>query len=201
MNRTTSTLLLGAIIAVGFGIYGVSQMSDTLSPTPSDSSFMTGHLTLTAYNENGDIIAYRQTDNTVMDVGDNCIVEIIFTTTTGKGCDTVTDFDKILIGTGASGGSAETDAQEDGSVPLPTTQADVTITATGVLTNASAGGGAVIVLTAAFTDVAADIDEAALRNGATPTSGTPLAYQEFTLISLGGSDDLTVEWTITIDGT
>ena len=197
MNRTTSTLLLGAIIAVGFGIYGVSEMSDTLYPAPSDSSFLTGHLTLTAYNENGDIIAYRQTDNTVLNIGDNCISETIFTPAAGdKGCDDTSIFTDILIGTGASGGSAEGDTD-----PLPVTQADVTITASASLTNASGTGGAVTVLTAAFTDVNADIDEAALRNAGTPTTGAVLAYQEFTLISLGISDDLTVEWTITIDGT
>jgi len=196
MNRTTSTLLLGAIIAVGFGIYGVSEMSDTLSPAPSDSSFMTGHLTLTAYNENGDIIAYRQTDNTVLDTGDSCIATLVFGAGGDTGCTDTSAFTDILIGSGGTGGSAETDVN-----PLPLTQEDVTVVATPVMTNASAGGGAVTVLTAAFTDVDADIDEAALRNAGTPITGAVLAYQEFTLISLGVNDDLTVEWTITIDGT
>ena len=196
MHKTTTTLLLSAIIAMGIGLYGISGfLSDSQSTTLSSNSFMTGHLTLTAYNENGNVIAYRQTDNIVLNVGDNCISQIIFAISSGKGCDDVTDFDQILIGTGSDAGVSEADAD-----PLPITFDSVATVSTSALTNASGTGGAATLLTASFSDVGANIDEASLRNAATASTGAALAYQQFTEIVLGAQDDLTVEWTVTIDG-
>lgn len=197
MNRTTSTLLLGAIIAVGFGIYGVSEISDTQSPAPSDSSFMTGHLTLTAYDENGNVKAYVQTDNIVLNTGDNCISVAIFDHDSGTTC-TAADFDFIAIGIGANA----TTPKEAWVDPLPITW-DASIAAASVVaTEVTTGtGGAVTLLTATFSNVDANIDEAAIRTaGGSGSAGNALAYQQFTEIVLGTADDLTVEWTITIDG-
>ena len=197
MNKTIPALLLGAIIATGIGLYGISGfLSDSQSTALSSSSFMTGHLTLTAYDENGNIKAYRQTDNIVLNTADNCMSEILFTLSTGNGCTLAANYDFVHIGTGSDAGTSEADVDP---LPITFTAVDTGVDSV-VLTNASGTGGAATLLTASFIDVNANIDEAALRNSATQGGGNALAYQQFTEIVLGASDDLTVEWTITIDG-
>ena len=54
-------------------------------------------------------------------------------------------------------------------------------------------------INAVFFGVNADIEEAALQNLVLSASDV-LALQQFNLISLGASDDLTIDWTVTIDG-
>lgn len=188
---------MGAVIAMGLGVYGASEfLSDTQSSALSSSSFMTGHLTLTAYDENGNVIAYRQTDNIVLNTADNCMSEILFTLSSGDGCTLAANYDFIHIGTGSDSSTTEGDVD-----PLPITFSTVdTATDSIVLTNATGSGGAATKLTATFLNVNANIDEAALRNSSSEGGGNALAYQQFTEIVLGASDDLTVEWTITIDG-
>ena len=197
MQKTTSILLMGAVIAMGLGVYGASEfLSDTQSSALSSGSLLTGHLTLTAYDEDGNIKAYRQTDNIVLNTADNCMSEILFTLSSGNGCTTATKYDFIHIGTGSDAGVSEGDVD-----PLPITfNAVDTSTDSIVLTNATGSGGADTKIIATFLNVNANIDEAALRNSATQGGGNALAYQQFTVINLGTADDLTVEWTITIDG-
>ena len=199
MNRTTTPLLLGVIIAMGIGLYGTSGfLSDSQSTALSSNSYMTGHLTLTAYDENGNVKAYRQTDNVVLNTGDNCIAAAIFTHSSGSTC-TTADFQFIAIGTG-SNATTPAEAWVD---PLPITYTtDLDATGNVVLTEVTSGtGGAATKLTAAFLNVGANIDEAAIRSATgSGSAGNALAYQQFTVINLGGSDDLTVEWTVTIDG-
>ena len=45
---------------------------------------MMGHLTVEAHDEGGDLIAYRQTDNEVVDDGEQCILKMLFATTDGE---------------------------------------------------------------------------------------------------------------------
>jgi hypothetical protein len=42
-----------------------------------------GHLEVEAFDENGELIAYRQTDNEVVDRGEQCILKMLFATTGG----------------------------------------------------------------------------------------------------------------------
>lgn len=196
MNKKTGLLFLGAALALGLGAFGFSSSmgTDELSSLES-GSFMVGHLTLTAYDENGNIKDYRQTDNVVINTADNCISEKIFTLSSGKGCDVTANYDNIHIGSGSDADTSEGDTD-----PLPITFEAAQAASTIALTNATGTDGASTQLTATFTDVGANIDEAAIRNSATQGGGNALAYQQFTEIVLGASDDLTVDWTVTIDG-
>lgn len=197
MNKNTGILFLGTAIALGLGAFGISNSFGTNDASTLDSSsFMVGHITLTAHDEYGNIKQYIQTDNVVLNTADNCISEKIFTLTSGTGCTLADNYDFIHIGTGGDAG----DEVETAVDPLPNTYNDSAQASTIVLTNATSTGGATTVLTATFTDVGATIDEAAIRNALASGAGNPLAYQDFTDIVLGGTDDLTVEWTITIDG-
>ena len=152
-----------------------------------------GHLTLTAYDDDGNVIAYRQTDNVVVNDGDGCIAELIFAITSGNACSAATTFDRIYIGTGDSSGATE------GSSALVTPSAQTGF-ASAVLTAASGTDtGASTLITANFFNVGATIEEAAIQESTT-TASSVLAIQSFSPIPLGGSDDLTIQWTVAIDG-
>ena len=199
MNKNTRTLFLGAILALGIGTFGISNSFSASEPSALESgSLITGHVTLTATDDAGNIIAYRQTDNAIMNRADNCISELIFTLDTGNGCNTnASTYDRIHIGTG-SNSTTPSESWTQATLPLTyNTDAGATVT----LTNATGTGGADSLLSATFLNVNAAINEAAIRNGAGGSGvGDVLAYQQFTTITLGATDDLTVEWTVTIDG-
>jgi L-ribulose-5-phosphate 3-epimerase UlaE len=205
--KTLLVAIIGAIVAVG-AISAVSTVGFTddglsitsINPVKSSAAVM-GHVTLTAYDEDGNIKAYRQTDNVVTNVGDDCIAAVIFAGASAHGCTTpaLGKFDNIAIGTGDSSSATET------TKTLVNPNVPGTISPTGwttaVVTPATGQGGASTLLTATFYDVNAVITEAAIQDGTT-TVGTEsvLAVQSFDSITLGATDDLTIQWTVVIDG-
>jgi len=186
-------IVIGAIIVGGALTANLAFMdgSDTANSMKSTAGIM-GHLTLTATNEDGEIIAYRQTDNVVINSGDDCLIEktfgVSFNTCTAAG----NPYTTVHIGTGAAGSPTET------NTALVTQVASTGATTVGSYVQAATDQGASVTITADFLDVSAAIDEAALMNGALLQDA--LAIQEFAEISLGENDDLTIEWTVTIDG-
>ena len=198
MKQATSIALLGIVVAVGLGAFSTSGLfaDSTQASTLNSAGSITGHLTLTAYDDNGNVIAYRQTDNVVVNVGDNCISDLLFAEASGQ-CtgEAANGFNFVHIGIGSDSSTAETDAN-----PLPI-NCNTSVTATSaVITAATGTGGASTLITADFNNVGATINEAALKDATGCGNGNPLAYQQFTDIPLGASDDLTIQWTITIDG-
>ena len=179
-------ILVGSIATVNWAFIPDNEVS---ANSLKSSAGMLGHITLTAVNEDGNIIAYRQTDNVVINTGDNCIAEDIFGTDFAS-CAGTAVFDKVHIGIGTA---AFTETSTD--------IASLNDSVTGVFTTTGAAtstGGASVTLQAAFTDVSAAIAEAALKNGS--AGSDVLALQSFTPISLGPTDDLTIDWTVTVDG-
>lgn len=160
--------------------------------TLKSSAALLGHITLTAYDENGEIKNYRQTDNVVVNTGDNCILMDILSTSSGS-CATASQFNVVHLGTG-------TTTMSEGSVLQDMTWNRVTTGTVGALTAASSTGGASATVTATFPDVSATITEAALMNSQASNTANILAMQDFADIALGSTDDLTVQWTITVDG-
>jgi len=168
--------------------------SDIVKDSPNalkSGAMVLGHLTLTGYDENGNVIAYQQTDNTVTNLGDDCIARLIFNEDIDGNCTTDNPFDTIHIGT-ATAGFVESNTNL-GAYHISTGPASVDITA------ATATGGAATLLTANFIDVSATIAEASIQESTT-TSSDALALQSFPGIPLGANDDLTIQWTVTIDG-
>lgn len=192
--QRTQLAMFGTIIALSaITVIMATNYSEELGTSSLKSQAgLVGHLTLTAYDDNGNVIAYRQTDNTVVDAGDDCISELIFTVTGGT-CSAVSTFDRIYIGTGDSSGATE------GSTALVTPNAQTGF-ASAAMTSAVGGGGAATLITANFFNVGATIQEASIQESSTTTSD-PLAIQSFSPIPLGTSDDLTIQWTVSIDGT
>jgi len=183
-------ILVGSLATVNWAF--VSE-TDASANTLKSSAGILGHVTLTAMNEDGNVISYRQTDNVVINAGDNCILDDVFGTNVG-GCDSLTNpYVTVHIGTDSVQAFGET------ATDLVTYHAQTT-GVTGSSTAASVTGGAGTTVTAAFFDVNANIAEAALKNSSVSASADVLALQKFTPISLGTTDDLTIEWTVTIDG-
>ena len=92
MNSKTTVIGLVAAIAVLSGAMGLSvtgAFSDQIIaqsvPNSSATGFLMGHLEIEAFDEDGELIAYRQTDNEVVDRGEQCILKMLFATTGGGG--------------------------------------------------------------------------------------------------------------------
>jgi len=170
--------------------------SDFVKDSPSalkSGALALGHLTLTAYDENGKVIAYQQTDNTVINNGDDCMAELIFVETTATGnCTDETQFSIVHIGTATA---AFTETSNNLGAYNTQTGPD-----TVVITAASGTGGAVTLITANFLNVNANIAEASIQT-TSATGSDALALQSFSAIPLGTNDDLTIQWTVTVDGT
>ncbi|MEC7711409.1 MAG: hypothetical protein VX587_03790, partial [Thermoproteota archaeon] len=70
MRKATTTIALVAALAVtsgglGLSLTGVFDDIDVPVTSHTANGLMMGHLTVEAHNENGEMIAYRQTDNEV----------------------------------------------------------------------------------------------------------------------------------------
>ena len=169
--------------------------SDIVKDSPNalkSGAMVLGHLTLTGYDENGNVIAYQQTDNTVTNLGDDCIAEAIFIQTGGSSvCANENQFNTVHIGTATAGFTESSTVL--GAYHINTGPASV------VVNSATGTGGAATLLTANFIDVSATIAEASIQESST-TSSDALALQSFPGIPLGANDDLTIQWTVTIDG-
>jgi len=201
-------MMLGVIAAAS--LITVSALSDsatTYSVATTDGVetgiSMLGHLELVATNEDGAIKSYQQTDNAIVRIGTDCIVNELFNDGNGAGsttCGGVSgEFDVIQIGEGTGIANPEqqgtiSDAAEETGLAAPLADSD------GVAITDSSGAGATGVVSVAFTNSGAaqeTISEAIILN-ATSGNQVPLAFREFSGIPLDVNDQLTVTWTITV---
>ncbi|KFM18074.1 hypothetical protein AAA799P11_01231 [Marine Group I thaumarchaeote SCGC AAA799-P11] len=208
--KTTSAILLAGIM-----VAGVSGMILAFDETPLTSLAIAesatgisqpvqtvGHITFTVFDENGDIKQYRQTDNTVLNEGEDCLATLTFDSAIdGAGnCDHAdVEFDGIWIGNQNAGAITE-------SATNLTNPIDVANATNVNLTAASGATGSQTSLDATFSfTTALNIDEAGLANsvsngtlGNVDAHADFLAIQTFTDIPVTSSDTLNVDWTITL---
>ena len=215
--KTNSTMIaLVAALAVtagglGLSLTGVFDDDNVIAASNTATGLMMGHLTVEAHDEGGDLIAYRQTDNEVVDDGEQCILKMLFATTdstAGRGGYTSTTactgaltgaWDVISIGTG-------TTAASDTQVLL----VNETSTSNGLergtattktWTNGTGATTTKLVLSKTFT---ADgtrthaIGESGLFNSTTADANGMLARQTFTGVALSNGDSITITWTFTV---
>ena len=202
-----AAMALGMVTVSGFSNpLFVASASDTKATSHMD---MLGHITLTATDPTGKITSYIQTDNIIVNRGENCVAEALFNVTTG-GTDPcigtgqhtggnsngIADggFTYIAIGTGGSSPagaanqtlSAEFDRIKDNSTTV--------MSSTG-----TSATSALVTLTTVFNaTVGTSIDESGIFDQAGTDAGNMLARKTFTAIPLNPNDKLTVEWEITI---
>ena len=189
---------IAAVIAISgillsTGSVGVSPQASTLSASPS----FLGHIELVAKDANGNIKAYRQTDNIVVSVGKNCAAVNIFGVpgnSTGTACGGVTtnQFKYVGVGTGTNAATVS-----DTGLQLQV--------GNGTNVRASNGTYTLINTTASTPTYSiqsvfkpnANIAEAGIFDQ-NSYKGHMFARQTFTAINLGSSDTLTVTWRVTL---
>jgi hypothetical protein len=187
-----------AILAVGGIILGTSGLA-SVSPANklSDNAMFLGHVELVAKDPDGNIKAYRQTDNIVTYVGKNCAAVRIFgapsNATQGTACGGgVNTMNWIAVGTGTAA-EAATDTNMTAQ-----TGARLQDTTRGLVNGTSVNP--YVTLQQTFTPGAVTIAEAGIFDASSASNGKThmFAHKTFTGIPMGATDTLTVTWRITL---
>ena len=210
MKRQTTLAMFGIVFAaaMALGMVSVSGFSQPMflaSPeTKADSNVgIFGHITLTATNPDGKIISYIQTDNLIVNRGENCVAETMFNVTTsgdyeclGKGVST-DRFTFIAIGNGTEPMDVNNTKLADERDRIQDEDPDV-VSSEGM--GDPGTSEAIVTLDAVFTAPTDNynIEESGIFDAAGDDAGNMLARKTFTAISLSQDDKLTVEWEITI---
>jgi len=219
MKRQTTLAMFGILFAaaMALGMVSVSGFSQSLFVASTDMKAvnhmgMMGHITLTATDQDGNILSYIQTDNVIVNTGENCTAESLFNVTTSDSADSeclgmgshtggngVADggFVYIAIGNGSTAVVA-TDTSLDPTETEIDRQKDNN---TAVVSSSGVNPSSAVVTLDTIFEATQDssITESGIFDSAAP-GGNMLARQVFTAIDLTTGDKLTVEWEITIGG-
>ena len=230
MNSTIVGLIAAiAVLSGGLGL-SLTEVIDDQKSFSSDvaTGFLMGQVIVEARNTDGEVIAYRQTDNEVVDDGEQCILKMLFSVgqtdgaNNGRGQYTSTSevgadstgvngacsgiltgaWDVIAIGT-ASPTVADINvrlgAELDDDVNSTALDLDRKAATTKTWTNGSAATTTKIVLKNTFTATgAATVTESGLFNSTTVAGSGMLAHQTFNGVVLANGDSITVQWTFTV---
>ncbi len=227
MNGKSTLALVGVLFAAAMvvGMATTSAFSTPLviaSSATVDNQFgMFGHITLTQTDADGNMKSYIQTDNVIVNIGENCVAETLFNVTTvgafacaGASSPLYTGgplnginndgFSFIAVGNSSASATPPVAVETDTGLTVEnvtTTMARLDGSPTVTTESANTGSSAVVTLSAVFTSDGgiSDIDESGIFDEATFSAGdNMLARQTFTNIRLSAGDQLTVEWEITI---
>ena len=226
MKSSSTIIALVAALAVtsgglGLSLTGIFDEGKIITASNTANGLMMGHMIVEAHDEMGELIAYRQTDNEVVDDGEQCILKMLFATTdstagrggyTGGGACTgalTGAWDVISIGTNNDSGifaAGRSVAQQDVLVVLgnETSTSDGLERGTATTktwTNGTAATTTKLVLSKTFTSDsprAHAIGESGLFNSTTADRNGMLARQTFTDVSLSTGDSITITWTFTV---
>ena len=210
MKPVTTYALFGAIIAITVGVLGVSHISATtfglagdVPTTNQDGMKITGHITLVATDPNGNIKAYRQTDNIVVNRGADCVTRLLFggAAGTGRGLGTGTGscvgglnapWTIIGIGTGTT-----TEAATDVGLQTELTSGGLQRAGGAVsYVNATTGTSQATITNQFSSTTTAAVTESGLFNSTTVSGSGMFAHKVFSAINLVSGDKLTVTWTV-----
>lgn len=214
MTNKLSIIALVAIVAIGAGLVGyASSTSEVVSPATSFASgaLVSGQLTLELRDSEGNIKAYRQSDNVITRNGEDCAAKALFAparyntggVTSGSTCvgAITAPFSFIALGT-----SSTTETNNDVALGAQTSVSGLTISSGTVsFTNSTGGAGSgtgasSIQIAKTFTAGAGPttITEAGLFNSTDATTNGIFAHKTFTGIVVNNGDSLAVTWTINI---
>ena len=240
MNRIHTIALFAGVFAVALGTLGFTGFSSVSAiplmteaiPQTQDRAGILGHVTYTLYDATGNIKSYAQGDNVVVIVGKNCIASHIFKVAedgpSGENtCNSRNaDFNFIAIGNTTTPSAGDTDIQLDlnngpGCASTTVDGEMARVQVDPVITNATTGNGAVVVLETLggepFTfdsNNATSVRQSGLfdgdittpnANGSCGTLGAPgqsgtwnmFSIQDISVTTTDG-DSLSIKWTITI---
>ena len=193
MNTLSKNVAILALTVVAISSGGAFAMiqDNEVPQTTSDDITVLGHVEVVARNADGEIKAYRQTDNLIVTNGFECAANDPFGAPQA-GCVSIGIFDKIAVGTDTTAANiADTDIgvqasnkRQDGAV-ADSGQTGAIIDATWLANTLKNGTGTTAIV------------ESALFDNLANTTGNMFARQTFTAINVGASDTLTVTWTVT----
>jgi len=189
MSDKRAIYTIGAIVAafaLVLGMVAGSTSLTTMSVSTQEPMRMSGHAIITLADSDGYIKAYRQTDNVVTLIGQDCAADELFGTTGGDLCPTAGSnaFIFIGIGTGLGGGVDITDTKLGHEI----------LTRTGALESQSAATtntGAIKTIVGVFTlGSAATVDEVGLFDSNTAGNNNMFSHLEISPVISGGLDDV-----------
>ncbi len=212
-----------------YSLSGVSSSPMALASVPQtqEAMGMFGHFEYTAYDSNGNVKAYLQTDNVVVEDGTDCAGARLFDTTTDGDCGNDAAFQYIAIGNGAA---AATDVELDtattatcastsnaGEMARKLVVPDVTVTNVGSGTQVELDVGTdtfkfdvnnatTVTQSGIFNgdilikDTTEPGDGSCVATGVIGTQSEMFAIQDLTGggVAVSAGDSLAVKWTITI---
>jgi len=224
MNPKSTIIVLVAALAVlsgGMGMTLTGAFSDQGIMTASTGNIATGmligHVAIEGRHADGELFAYRQLDNAVVDDGEQCILKMLFeshsigavgrggATTTGLGACTGAlqgAWDVIAIGTCADCQTGQTYAPNDLDVILKTESTanggQRGLADTKVWTN---GTFPQIVMSKTFTATGGNIGavtESGLFNATGANTNGMLARNSFAAVTINSGDSITITWTFKV---
>jgi len=192
-TQNTYAILVVAVAAISSGLtFQAIGVGEDAPVGTADESGIYGHLTAILYDEDGDVKAYRQTDNRIVDTGLDLLADLVFGTTLAPNVASAVDIMAIGV-SGTVSAAAQTDL-------LDRTGLGTCTNATVTFIQGATGAGLVNVTdTVSFlgsAGCAAGIQEAGLFDA---NNGNMFARQSFGLITVGGSDQLDITWSIQIN--
>jgi len=191
-------ILFGVLIAATAGMVFAGLSTSTLfvaapSSTLGGKGLITGHVESLVRDDQGTVKVYRQSDNLIVNKGEDCAVRTLFDTNNGGGgscTGTIGEFSYIGIGTGATAASATQTALV---TPVKRVQ-DTTCTFTA--SNAAVTNAKCLLSSTFTTGSTITVNESGIFDAA--TSGNMFARQLTGAIPLTSADTLTVNWTISL---
>jgi len=191
-TQNTYAILVIAVAAVSSGLTFQAIGIEDAPAVTADQSGIYGHITATLYDEDDNVKAYRQTDNRIVDRGLDMIADLVFNTGLVTG-ETVVDTMKLGVGTTGSA-TGDLDIESRTGITTCTNQ-------TFTFSEGQVAAGLVNVTsgTVSFSGAtcAGAITEAGLFDNDVGT-GNMFARQMFSVINVGGSDQLDITWTVEI---
>ncbi len=200
-----TAVIVGAGMYTTTGVFGTNSLLNTEGTSVNESPGLTGHVTLVASDSQGNIKAYRQTDNLIFNGGANCIGKLVFGSngTSGgnpTGCAT---YHYVAVGSNSTA-IAVTD-RDFGSFLTElgsTSRTDASGTNLGLnnSTNTGAGGAAVSVIGGTVNiGSSGTVNTVGLANSATSSAGDLFSRVKLgTGISVNSGDTIKVSWYISI---
>ena len=184
------------------GVFDDEQVSATFAPA---TGMMMGHAIIEAHDSEGNLIAFRETDNEVVDRGEQCVLKMLFgaagaesTGTTVCTGATTQPWTAIAIGTNSS-------TTYDWRVQLLNETSTTQGLTRGVATtqtwqNGTGATATQITLSKTFTNAGSShtITESGLFNSTTVSASGMLARQTFSGVTLANGDSITVTWTFSV---
>jgi len=204
-TRNMALMFMALAVVSSGGMFALGQELESTNATPlRESGGIVGHVTAVVTDNDGNVKQYMQTDNIILDMGKNAIIDEVFGLTTASAFGTA-DFVHIGLGALNATAVAETDGQtsftaEDINCP----KEDATAGGGNSLGLTATAGAPVlnyqVVFDGSVTNCDTQFGRAGLTNNAAFATGDIIAVTNFgTSVTLSTTDTLTLDWDFTFN--